>query len=449
MSILQLAAIGAVIALSPADDDSRDQEIAELKSLVGDLQKQVDQLKADDSDTWLTQERAAEIKGLVEEVLADADTRASLMQSGAVAGWDKGFFIASGDGNWLFRIGGQLQVRYTYNHRIDPPPFPPPADPGDEYRQGFEIRRAKLLLRGHVFNPTWQYDVQFAEDRNTGTVAVEDQAWLMKDFENGFKIKAGQTKAPYMLEEIISSQRMFAVERSLLNSFFTDGTVQGVNFIYDQDRWRLQGMYYDGNRSANTGWQVPDTEWGAVASRVEFLVIGDDWKRFVDYEGWRGEGTAVMLGAAVSYQKNEFGTTAIADEVGNLGFTTDVTAKFDGWSASGAFVYRNLDPNSPALATADQFGFYVQGGVFVADTVEIYARYEWADADTIGIPDMSVGTIGVSKYFDKHNLKWQTDFGYGFNAVDAVFANSNAGWLPDTPTEEGQFVIRSQFQLLF
>jgi hypothetical protein len=46
-------------------------------------------------------------------------------------------------------------------------------------------------------------------------------------------------------------------------------------------------------------------------------------------------------------------------------------------------------------------------------------------------------------------LKWQTDFGYGFDSVDSMFAQSGAGWLPDSPNEDGQIVIRSQMQLLF
>jgi hypothetical protein len=116
---------------------------------------------------------------------------------------------------------------------------------------------------------------------------------------------------------------------------------------------------------------------------------------------------------------------------------------------SGAFAYRNLDPNGPGAA-ADQYGFYAQGGVFLSDSIELYARYEWADADMASTPNnLSVATLGVTKFWDKHNLKWQTDIGYGFDPVDSAFAQSSAGWLPDSPNEDGQIVIRSQLQLLF
>ena len=52
-------------------------------------------------DNWMTEERAEEVRSLVRDVLADADTRASLLQSGMTAGYDDGFMIGSTDGNFL------------------------------------------------------------------------------------------------------------------------------------------------------------------------------------------------------------------------------------------------------------------------------------------------------------------------------------------------------------
>lgn len=450
-----LAGTSAVFAQSAPGSGSDDQSrtIAELKGMVNNLQQQVDEMKAQNNNDWLTEQRAEEIKGLVQEVLADADTRASLLEGGVMAGYDKGFFIGSGDGNWMLRIGGQLQVRYVYNYRNDPPSSVP-----DQDRQGFELRRAKLIMKGNVVDPSWQFDVQIAADRNTGTVIAEDAVWIRKDFGDGWKTTFGQMKAPYLLEEIISSQRMFAIERSLFNTFFTAGTVQGVNLSHEHERLRFTAMYYDGVNSGNAsntnkGWQAEDTEWGAIGGRVEFLAAGE-WKQFADYDAWRGEENAVMIGAAANYQNAEYGTGNNLpspdfnnNEVANLGLTLDATAKFGGFGLSGAFAYRMLDPNLGD--SLEQYGFYVQGGVFLDETLEVYARYEWANADMSNVDDLSVVTIGVSKFFDRHNLKWQTDIGYGINSVNTVFANSGAGWQPDSPDEDGQVVIRSQFQLLF
>ena len=225
-------------------------EVQQLKNVVRDLQNQVDSLKAANDDQWLTEQRANEIRGLVQDVLADADTRASLLQSGAMAGYDKGFFISSADGNYMLRVFGQLQIRYVYNWRDDG------AD--DSNRGGFEVRRAKVGFKGTVFDPSWSYELLLGA-QTSGNVVVDDNAWIQKDFGNGFKVKLGQMKAPFTREEILSSTRLFAVERSLVNTFFTSGTVQGVNGIYEADRWRVAAMYNDGPKTNNTSFDLCST----------------------------------------------------------------------------------------------------------------------------------------------------------------------------------------------
>src|SRR5262249_33900762 len=162
---------------------------------------------------------------LVQDVLADADTRSSLLESGMTAGWDNGFFIASTDGNWRLNIGGQLQVRYVYNNQNN--------SPTDDNRSGFEVRRSKLILAGNVVHPTWKFEVQLAADHATGALSLEDAGWIMKDLGGGWKVWVGQMKAPFLREEIVYSRRMFSVERSLTNFQFTAGTAQGVMVGYN------------------------------------------------------------------------------------------------------------------------------------------------------------------------------------------------------------------------
>jgi hypothetical protein len=323
----------------------------------------------------------------------------------------------------------------------------------DPDRSGFEMRRMKLILKGNVFDPSWSYVVEFGADRSTGNLQLDDYAYAQKDFGNGLKVRGGQMKAPFLREEMLSSSKLFAVERSLVNSFFTAGVVQGVMLNYEADRWRLYAMLHDGNNSKNTAWSVEDTEFAASA-RAEFLLMGEKWADNDNYTGFRGGPGGLVLGAAVNYSKQEFGTGSNLpppdfnnNETSNLGFTVDATYVANGWSLAGAGFYRSLDPHTGA--TLDQTGLMVRGGFFVADTWELYAQYEWADAEISGVPDLSVITFGVNKYFDKHNLKWQTDVGFGLNEVNAIFAQDSAGYRADPNGSDGQIVLRTQFQLLF
>ena len=62
------------------------------------------------------------------------------------AGWDKGFYLASADGNFKLKIGGYLQYRYVFNNQD--------SSPEDDNRGGFENTRTRLKFAGHVGDPT-------------------------------------------------------------------------------------------------------------------------------------------------------------------------------------------------------------------------------------------------------------------------------------------------------
>jgi hypothetical protein len=424
-----------------------DQNDAELRNQVAELQKQVDSLKAANNQDWLTQQRADEIRGLVQDVLADADTRASLLANGAMAGYDKGFFIGSGDGNYLLKVSGQLQVRYLYNFQDD--------SSGDSNRSGFENRRTKIFFNGNVFDPSWKYMVNGAFDRDGGAFILED-AYIDKEFDNGWTFRVGQFKLPYLKEELMSSKKQLAVERSLVNEEFNQDRSQGAQITYAAEQWRVMGAFSDGFftnsvGTDNTGALAEDTEW-AFTGRFEFMIAGD-WKQYEEFSSWKGEDTAVFLGVAAHYQNDEYGTgdgsglTFNDAEVEALHLTGDVMAKFGGLSLYGALVYRNLD--SEFADDVDQWGIVIQGGFFIADDWELFARYEYGDFDIDAVEELSVITLGVNKYWDKHNLKWQTDIGFGLDDVSSVWASSGAGWRTDAADEDGQVVFRTQFQLLF
>ena len=89
--------------------------LAELEKRNDTLQGRVRELEAADGELWLTEQRAGEIRGIVQDVLADADSRASLQDSGITAGWNDGFFLQSPDGRFRLNVGGMLQVRYQYS----------------------------------------------------------------------------------------------------------------------------------------------------------------------------------------------------------------------------------------------------------------------------------------------------------------------------------------------
>ncbi len=139
--------------------------IAELEAQVAELQGN----QGNQGDDWLTEQRADEIRGLVQDVLADADTRESfLMQRGG--GYDDGFVL--GGGNFSLKINGQLQIRYIWNDADGATSFD-----GDDHRWGFENTRTKLMFSGNVINSQWGYYLEGNFGRDGGEFELDD-AWI-------------------------------------------------------------------------------------------------------------------------------------------------------------------------------------------------------------------------------------------------------------------------------
>lgn len=416
----------------------------EIEKRFAEMEAEIARLRAANGENWLTEQRAQQIRSVVQDVLADADTRASLLQSGVVAGWDNGFFMASADGNNRLTIGGNIQFRGVYNRQDE--------GPGDNNRGGFENTRTQIFFTGHIVDPSWIYRVQGNFNRAGGTFFLED-AFIGKALGNGWTFLAGQFRVPMLREFLVIEPRQQFVERSLVHQEFTAARTQGVALDYQGDRVHFTVGYTDGH-PFNAGF-VPstalsyDTEY-AVTARAEALVAGE-WSQFADFSSWPDQNFGLLLGGAVHVEESEFGTPATELEV--LQWTLDASAKFGRINLFGAVVGRHIE--NVAGLDLDQYGAVFQGGVFVSDTCELFARYEWGD-DDLTSPDLSIITAGFAKYFSGHRVKWTSDIGYGLNEVTSTWGGGFvgvggdlAGWRTDSPGKNGQIVARSQLQLWF
>jgi hypothetical protein len=109
----------------------------------------------------------------------------------------------------------------------------------------------------------------------------------------------------------------------------------------------------------------------------------------------------------------------------------------------------------------------VQGGYFITDTVEAFARYEagfsdtdqyrtqasalLADADTLSLVTAGLNWWPAGTKYQQ--IKVTTDFGYAFTPV-IDFANLGANWQADYTaaggeSNDGQWVVRTQLQFYF
>ena len=344
--LLASRSLAADVATPPvAADTTPAARIAALEQAVSELMKEK-------GEQWLTEQRATEIRAVVQDVLCDADTRASLQGSGATAGYSDGFFIASPDGNFRLKLNGQLQNRWAYNwlsSRSMANSTVTVTPPGGAFNfnqagiaksaYGFEVRRAKLDFTGHVIDPSWQYAVTIAYqqffgsntspasgantaagggisqgDNYAGTFGLEN-AYIMKKLDNGFSVMVGQFKSPFLREWLVSSKYQLAVERSLVNTMFSTGWTQGVQLNWNNDNIRAMVSYNDGANNANLG-SVSGTDvnsnsgvnsgvgfaqW-AFTGRAEFMASGN-WAQFDKLTSMRGEGSGLLFGVGFNWQR--------------------------------------------------------------------------------------------------------------------------------------------------
>lgn len=423
----------------------------ELKAQVQKLSARVAELEGAQGGNWLTEQRAAEIRSVVQDVLADADTRASLLGSGMSAGYDNGFTVGSADGNFLLRTNGLLQARWIYNHRKNPSALPP-AFGVDRHRSGFEANRVQLWFSGHVVNPNWRYMIEMDLDRFGGGGFELLDAYIQHVCDNGLIVTVGQFQLPFLREQAIHPMHQLAVERSLLHTYWGVGRSQGIQVQWNpNDFLRFYGAYSNGmaalgNLASTNNWSAYDTEY-AFTARGEWLVSGN-WSDFNDYRSENTANSSILLGGAIHYERAEFGVFGITKpEIFRA--TVDAMIKFGQVSIFGAYIFNHFDPNVVGGGNIDDHSFLVQLGLTLNTNWDVFLRYEHTLYDNARMADdLSILTGGVNYYFAGHQAKMTADIGYGFNDVFYGTGSSQTGWRADNG-RKGQWVIRTQLQLGF
>ena len=442
-----LALAGSAFGGAAADNDALAQ-IAELKNELA-------QLKAQNGEDWLTEQRAGEIRGIVQDVLADAETRTSLQDSGAMAGWDNGFFLSSPDGNYKLKVGGLMQVRWVWNNTKNDQP---------ENTWGFENARTQLNFSGNIVDPSWTFRVR--GDFLNGFFAPGffnlDYAYIQKSMDNGLSVRVGQFKAPWMQENLIEDGYQLAVDRSVLATAFGQGFRQGVQVGYATDNFNVTGYYGDGmdsygaanfffdNGSQNTPWFAQNDRW-SLAGRFEYKIAGT-WDQFMDSSSFRGEEFGAMVG--ISGMGQQFITAGNFNQPKKVyGVTADVTVDFGGASLFASAVWQNFEDT--AGDKTNPYGFNVQGGYFVTDDIELFGRYEYIRYD---VPNQGNDnnifngfTLGANYFFAKEACKFTVDWSMNLNGFGSTNGGSQGlaglGWTDSN--EKDQWVLRAQMQLMF
>ncbi|MFK7788702.1 MAG: porin [Phycisphaeraceae bacterium] len=445
---------GALLVAVPGGATAETSEIEQMRAEMAQMRAEMAQLRAEQQGDWMAASRRAEIEGMIADVFADAENRATLLQEGAMAGIDeKGkIFLQSADGGFSAQFSGQIQHRYIWNS-LD-------TDAGrSESISGFQARRQKFGIRGKM-GDGWGYKLVFATNRDSGAGggnAFTEDVYITKKLNDNFSILVGTNKLPFARQEIISSTRMVAVDRSPVTEFFTLNRSDQATLIYKTDDILAHLALSDGGNRDFTDFNNDLSNDFAVTGRVEWKVMGDNWKEATNEFGGVDE-DHLFLAGAFHYQSSE-GTT---NPESGLAWTAEVLYKTGPWGLSTA-LFGNHTDNGTAVDT-DQFGLYAQASYELNDGWDIFAQWNHLDDDGVGTGNndpMQAIVFGANKHFSSR-VKFTADVIWVYagddQSADGNFINGGelsdgiglgSGGFTANDDHDDQIALRLQLQLLF
>ncbi len=339
----------------------------------------------------------------------------------------KGLQFVSQDSLFSAKINMRMQLLFASSYDLD----------RKQHQNQAEVRRARLKFEGFAYRPELVYKLELAfsnadldglSDANSTTPNIVLDAHVKWSPTPSLDLLFGQTKLPGNREQLVSSQKMQFVNRSLLNSTYSLDRDFGVQLHH---QFTLGNVVFRemGSLSMGEGRNITTDNRGGydLTGRVEVLPLGAFYGQG-DYVGGdlaREETPKLALALAFDYnhdasrQRGQQGE--YLSQTRHLQtFFADAMFKYQGFSAMAEYANRQT-PGSPVVAyepgtqkVAETFftgtGFNVQAGYLFQNNMEVAARYTSINPENLTQrQDQKLYTLGLSKYIMGHTLKAQSD----------------------------------------
>ena len=351
----------------------------------------------------------------------------------------KGLLNISGkDSTWSMNLSARVQYLTSTTWNEEENSYSGP-------KSNSLIRRSRIKIKGFAYHPTLTYKVELAlsnRDISGGSNFTSDTPRIILDasvrwrFYKNWSIQFGQAKLPGNIERVISSSKLALVDRSLLNSKFNIDRDFGLQLKH---KFNLSEKFIIKETLAISQGEGRNISKGNIGGhqytgRLDLLPFGN-FKSDGDYEGddlRREQAPKLLLGFAYDYNNNAVKTRS------NMGsymetdyglFETDITTffinshfKYKGFSFMGEYADRNTkdkySKNSDGSLTGDIVNIgsaiSLQTGYVLPSNIAITGRYTNVNFDKTVTNNNNISqyTLGLSKYFEKHKLKIQSDITY-------------------------------------
>ncbi|GAB4250565.1 MAG: hypothetical protein Kow0079_03930 [Vicingaceae bacterium] len=305
----------------------------------------------------------------------------------------------------------------------------------------FLVRRARLKFGGFVYTTKLNYKVELGltngdisnigpETKNAPGIVFD--AVIKWNFYKNLTLWVGQTKLPGNRERVVSSGNLQFVDRSLVNSNFNIDRDMGAQLRHHfklGEKFTVREIISvsQGEGRNITVGNLGGYDW---TGRIEILPFGT-FKSKGDYSESdlkREETPKLMLGATYDYHDRavrEHGNTksfmyndAGYFETNIYTLFADMIFKYKGLSVMGEYANKTADQvlatNTDGTLTGDAVnagqGFNAQAGYLFKKNFEFAGRYTLIMYDKqLGKNDITMYTLGFSRYIVGHKLKVQSD----------------------------------------
>lgn len=464
---------------APADDD-----IDRLMEQAARQQRELEALRshvASQTQPDVEAQRVQNLRSLVREVLSEEEF--ALTPQTISAGYDRGFYVRSADEQFVLRIRGMLQFRWTHTGRTRPENSRR-QDGSAADRSGFDFHRIRLTFSGQLYDEDLTYLVTLRADAAQAYDIDAFHAWINYRLIDEFQIRAGLFRLASTRSDFTSDALQAFPDRPIENDMFRLGEGLGVRLWGQLFQKRLE-YYLDvvnslngtGNRTITPDPAEHDNNPALVARLVWHVLSKDPATDFASQSDIpRHDEPVFDLGMHYAFNEDASdrltsrlvlpgplggfaNTTSNGVQINQFGF--DAAFKWRGVSLTAEYMLRIIDPRRAGrapftpwwLATGDdstvaQHGGYMQAGWFLPipgheDRLELVARAGGISTLANRSEGLWEYGVGMNYYFRKHDAKLQADI---TKIHEAPLRSSGVG-IPNI--NDDALIFRVQLQVAF
>lgn len=352
---------------------------------------------------------------------------------------EKGLRFESRDGNFAMELGVRVQLRYSYPQEDDS--FTPAsiASFDDKDVSSFRIRRARLKIGGHGYQPWLKYYFEYdwpSASMLDWRVDVAKYKWAT--------LRVGQWKINYNRERVDSSGNQQFAERSIVNAPFTLDRQIGAMFYGDIFAGTPAYIIYNIGAFTGVGLNQShnDDKHMLYMARLQWNFFGRDIPFSQSDVEYTEHPTGSLAFAAAHNQADRFNfpTTTRAAGVVDGQFKIkqameEIAFKYQGFSLQQEFHIKEV-ANQTNKARTTSLGAYAQAGYFphalidvIPAPLEVAFRYAFVDPDdTVRNDVRREQTVAINWFFAGHRNKLTLDYSHLTQDTGGIVDRARLQW---------------------